>query len=65
MNSRRFIALTQPKNHAEYSRSAPCIAAKATRVKKQTQRHHPKSGQTADVANVCFDAVLSSIARAL
>jgi hypothetical protein len=29
MNSRRFIALTKPKDHGEYSRSRPCIAAKA------------------------------------
>ena len=29
MNSRRFIAMTRkPKEHPEYSRSRPCIAAK-------------------------------------
>jgi hypothetical protein len=31
MNSRRFIAMTQPKDHGQYSRSWPCIAAKAAR----------------------------------
>jgi hypothetical protein len=29
MNSRRCISMTPPKDYAEYSRSAPCIAAKA------------------------------------
>lgn len=32
MNSRRFIAMTRkPKEHPEYSRSRPCIAAKEVR----------------------------------